>query len=63
LAKILGIKTTLDGNEPYPSLVGQMRRQPDPNELLRKMERLIALNELKRLYTEPNDGYAEEETW
>ncbi len=30
---------------------------------MRKMERLIALNELARLYTEPNDGYAEDETW
>ncbi len=59
LARIVGIETTLDGLCPYPSLVGKARRQPDPNQLLRKMQKLTARVELKSLYTEPNDGEAQ----
>ena len=38
LARIVGIETRLDGQCPYPSLVGKARRQPDPNELLKRMK-------------------------
>ncbi len=55
LEKILGIKTTLDNQFPYPSLLGQTPRQPDPNDLLRRMQKLMGVAELKSLYTEPND--------
>ncbi len=59
VARIVGIETTLDGLCPYPSLVGKARRQPDPNELLRRMQKLMTSNEVKSLYTEPNDGEGE----
>ncbi len=61
LARIVGIETRLDGQCPYPSLVGKARRQPDPNELLKRMKMLMTSNEVKLLYTEPSDG--EGEAW
>ncbi len=56
VAKIMGIETKLDGLWPYPSLVGKVRRVPDPNDLLGRMKKLMAGVELKRLYTEPDEA-------
>lgn len=56
LARIVGIETNFDGYLPYPSLVGKVRCQPDPNGLLRKMQKVMASVKLTMLYTEQKDG-------
>jgi len=61
LLTILGIKTAFDGDPIYPSLVGRLSSTPDPNELLVKMQRLMATVELPSLYIEPNDETEEDE--
>jgi hypothetical protein len=55
LSAMLGIETAFDGELIYPSLIGTLPCEPDPNELLAKMQRLMATVELPLLYTEPND--------
>ena len=56
LARLVGVETRLEGDATYPSLAGQVRRKPDPNGLLRRMEKLMRGVELRRLYEEPRDG-------
>ena len=38
----LGVETTLEPDEHCPSLVGQFPSQPDPNELIGKIEAMLA---------------------
>jgi len=60
LMSILGIETKLDGEPVYQSLVARLANKPDPDELLAKMQRLMATIELPLLYTEPNDEEEED---
>lgn len=61
LASIVGIETEFDGEPIYLSLVGRVSCKPNPNEMLAKMQRLIATVGLPSLYTEPNDEEDEDE--
>ena len=56
MARFVGVETRLEGEGLLcPPLVGKVRRQPDPNDLLRRMQTLMAEVELRRLYEEPRD--------
>ncbi len=60
LMSIVGIETAFDGEQIYQSLVARLPCKPDPDELLAKMERLMATVELPLLYTDPNDDEDED---
>jgi hypothetical protein len=61
LLSIVGIETNLDGEPLYQSLAARLSCKPDPDELLAKMQKLMAAVELPLLYMEPNDDEDEDE--
>ncbi len=60
LLTIVGIETRFDSEPIYQSLIGLLPCRPDPDELLEKMQMLMATVELSLLYAEPSDEEEED---